>query len=428
MNQSSQVFSLYNAKCSFVSSKKSAIFVLIIDTLMAQNTLSDFIQEHLKDDVRKLALDACKYPDTDMKEALRQIAGRQRIEEKVPTWHANEGILLPDHLPLEQCSSEMTARFKASLVHGTTLTDLTGGLGIDCSFLAEGFRTVTYVERQEELCRLARHNFAVLGLSHIHVVEGDGVDYLHNMTPSDCIFLDPARRDGQGKKTVVLEDCEPDVTSIKSLLLEKAPKVMIKLSPMLDVTAALRSLGQVTDMYILAVRNECKELVAVLSRDFTGEASIHCVNLLKESSAQEFSFTFGKEHISECHWATSLKKYLYEPNVAVMKAGAFRTLASQFQVEKLHPNSHLYTSDRYEAAFPGRIFVIEEWCAINKVKQCASLKGVSQANVAVRNFPLSAEELKKRLKLKDGGEKYLFGTTTYDNQKILICTKKTEAF
>lgn len=393
---------------------------------MAPNRLADFIQEHLKDDVRKLALDACKYPDTDMKEALRQIAGRQRIEEKVPTWYANKVILLPDHLPLEQCSSELTARYKASLISGDTLTDLTGGLGIDCSFLAEGFRSVTYVERQEELCRLARHNFMVMGLSHIVVREGDGVDYLHNMTPCDCLFLDPARRDGQGKKTVVLEDCEPDVTSIKSLLLEKAPTVMIKLSPMLDVTAALRSLVQVKTMYILAVRNECKELVAVLERDFTGEATIHCVNLHKELPAQEFAFTVKQEHLAECHWATSLRKYLYEPNAAVMKAGAFRTLSSQFQVEKLHPNSHLYTSNQYEPAFPGRIFVIEEYCAINKVKQCATLKGLSQANVAVRNFPLSAEELKKRLKLKDGGEKYLFGTTTYDNQKILICTKKKE--
>lgn len=406
--------------------KEKAYLCILNDKQMAQNTFSDFIQEHLRDDIRKLALEACKYPDTDMKEALRQIAGRQRIEEKVPTWYANKEILLPDHLPLEQCSSELTARYKASLMSGDTLTDLTGGLGIDCSFLAEGFRSVTYVERQEELCRLARHNFTALGLSHIHVTEGDGVEYLHNMTPCDCLFLDPARRDGQGKKTIVLEDCEPDVTSIKSLLLEKAPTVMIKLSPMLDVTAALRSLGQVEAMYILAVRNECKELVAVLSRDFTGEATIHCVNLLKESPAQEFTFTFRKEHLSECHWATSLKKYLYEPNVAVMKAGAFRTLSSQFQVEKLHPNSHLYTSNQYEPAFPGRIFVIEEYCAINKVKQCATLKGLSQANVAVRNFPLSAEELKKRLKLKDGGEKYLFGTTTYDNQKILICTKKKE--
>lgn len=406
--------------------KEKPYLCLLNDRLMAQNTLADFIQEHLKDDVRKLALEAGKYPDTDIKEALRQIAGRQRIEEKVPTWYANKEILLPDHLPLEQCSSELTARYKASLLSGDTLTDLTGGLGIDCSFLAEGFRSVTYVERQAELCQLARHNFEVLGLSYILVKEGDGVNYLQDMTPCDCIFLDPARRDGQGKKTVVLEDCEPDITSIKNLLLEKAPNIMIKLSPMLDVTAALRSLGQVKAMYILAVRNECKELVAVLSRDFTGETTIYCVNLHKENPAQEFSFTFGQEHIAECQWATSLKKYLYEPNSAVMKAGAFRTLSSLFEVEKLHPNSHLYTSDRYEAAFPGRIFLVKEWCTINQVRQCASLKGVTQANVAVRNFPLSAEELKKRLKLKDGGENYLFGTTTYDNQKVLICTKKAE--
>ncbi len=427
MYLSSQRFSHHNVKCSFVRSKKISIFVLLMNKLMAQNILSDFIQEHLKDDVRKLALEACKYPEIEMREALRQIAGRQRIEEKVPTWYANKGILLPDHLPLEQCSSEMTARFKASLISGDTLTDLTGGLGIDCFFLAEGFRTVTYVERQEELCQLARHNFAVLGLSHIDVIEGDGVAYLQTMTPCDCIFLDPARRDGQGKKTVALEDCEPDVASIKDLLLEKAPKVMIKLSPMLDITAALRSLGQVEAMYIIAVHNECKELVAVLSRDFSGETAIHCINLLKESPAQAHTFTLSEEHISECHWATSLKSYLYEPNAAVMKAGAFRTLSSLFQLEKLHPNSHLYTSDRYEAAFPGRIFVIKEYCAINKVKQCATLKGLTQANVAVRNFPSSAEELKKRLKLKDGGSEYLFGTTTYDNQKILICTKKKEA-
>lgn len=223
-----------------------------------------FIREHRQDDVRALALQANKYPQVDMAEAVVQIAGWQIAEKKVPLWARTEGILYPRHLSMEQCSSEVTARYKASLVSGESLADLTAGFGVDCSFMARNFNRVIYVEKQEILCDLARHNFPLLGLSRIQVCQADGVEYLRQMEPVDCLFLDPARRDSHGGKTVAISDCEPDVCALESLLVEKGQYVLVKLSPMLDIGTALRELKYLREIHIVAVNNECKELIAVL--------------------------------------------------------------------------------------------------------------------------------------------------------------------
>lgn len=397
---------------------------------LSEETLR-FIRLHRRDDVRALALQAAKYPDVDMAEAVVQIAGIQIAEKKIPQWAQTEGILYPKHLSMEQCSSEVTARYKASLVEGDSFADLTAGFGVDCSFIARRFRRADYVERQETLCRLAAHNFPLLGLSHINVHCADALTYLQAMAPVDCLFLDPARRDSHGGKTVAISDCEPDVSRLEPLLVEKGRTVMIKLSPMLDIAAVLRDLRCVREIHIISVNNECKELVVILRRDsdvsesIGKEIIISCEQLVNNSPSQHFDFTYAEEHEAVCPIADKVGAYLYEPGAALLKAGAYRLLAARYGVSKLHLNSHLYTSDE-PVAFPGRAFKVMAVSGFGKKDLKALLSGVEKANLTVRNFPSSVAELRKKLKLKEGGDTYLFATTLASGEKLLIkCRKAT---
>lgn len=389
-----------------------------------------FIHEHRTDDVRALALRARNHPQVDMPIALTQIAGWQQARDKVPAWAAVDGIVYPPHLSLEQCSSETTARYKAELLSSASmesLTDLTGGFGIDCSFLASHFRQVAYVERQEVLCEAARINFPLLGLEHIAVHRSDAVDYLRSMAPTDWIFIDPARRDGHGGKTVAIADCEPDVAALEEELLQKAPRVLVKLSPMLDLTLALHTLNHVTQAHIVSVNNDCKELLLLLERDAAvtpDDVPIHCVNLsVHKAERQVLTFTRATEKRLLATYTPEVQSYLYEPNVSVLKGGPYCTLCHRYPVAKLHPNSHLYTSDRYLPEFPGRRFAVTGCCGFNKKEVKALLGDAVKANLTVRNFPASVAELRKRLKLTEGGDTYLFATTLSDDRKILIACR-----
>lgn len=391
-----------------------------------------FIREHSSDDVRALALQAKKYPDIDMPTAITQIAGRQVAAEKIPSWREMEEIWYPKHLSLEQCSSETTARYKARLFQGDSLTDLTGGFGIDCSFLAAGFKSATYVERQEELCEIAAHNFPILNLNHINVRNEDGVAYLQTMSPVDCIFLDPARRNEHGGKTVAISDCEPDVAGLEELLLSKAKRIMVKLSPMLDLSLALKEPKHTQEVHILSVSNECKELLLLLGQEAPTEQAppeeipIRCANLFTKGAQEEqhFAFTREQEQHSQCTYTDSLGDYLYEPNASLLKAGAFRSVAAAYSVRKLHPNSHLYTSDTFIGNFPGRIFRIVNQCSFNRKEAKESLADLKKANVTVRNFPATVAELRKRLHLTEGGDTYLFASTLNDGRKVIIRCEK----
>lgn len=391
-----------------------------------------FIREHSSDDVRALALQAKKYPDIDMPTAITQIAGRQVAAEKIPSWREMEEIWYPKHLSLEQCSSETTARYKARLFQGDSLADLTGGFGIDCSFLAAGFKSATYVERQEELCEIAAHNFPILNLNHINVRNEDGVAYLQTMSPVDCIFLDPARRNEHGGKTVAISDCEPDVAGLEELLLSKAKRIMVKLSPMLDLSLALKELKHTQEVHILSVNNECKELLLLLGQEAPTEQAppeeipIRCANLFTKGAQEEqhFAFTREQEQHSQCTYTDSLGDYLYEPNASLLKAGAFRSVAAAYSVRKLHPNSHLYTSDTFIGNFPGRIFRIVNQCSFNRKEAKESLADLKKANVTVRNFPATVAELRKRLHLTEGGDTYLFASTLNDGRKVIIRCEK----
>ena len=385
-----------------------------------------FIEENSRADVRSLALQAKKYPQVDMAMAVVQIAGRQIAEVKVPSWCQVEGLLYPKHLSMEQCSSEATAIYKAGLVEGDAFADLTGGFGIDCSFLSRKFKQADYVERQAELCELARHNFPLLGLN-IGVHNEDGVEYLKRMQPVDCLFLDPARRDGHGGKTVAISDCEPDVSALEELLVEKAKKVMVKLSPMLDLSLALKTLKYVREVHIVSVNNECKELLLILQKSsVSSEVAIHCEHIVN-AQHQHYTFTQEQEHTSDCPLATEVGAYLYEPNASILKAGAYRSLTQTYEVKKLHASSHLYTSSCFIEDFPGRRFQVEAVSGFGKKGLKDFLQGMDKANLTIRNFPSSVAELRKRLKLKEGGEDYLFATTLADESKVLIKCKKVSS-
>lgn len=389
-----------------------------------------FIREHQADDVRTLALQSRKYPDVDMPTAITQIAGRQVAAEKIPSWKEIEDIWYPKHLSLEQCSSEITARYKARLLarlpQKESFADLTGGFGIDCSFLAAAFKSATYVERQKELCEIAAHNFPILGLPHLNVRNEDGVSYLEAMSPVDCIFLDPARRNEHGGKTVAISDCEPNVAELENLLLNKASSVMVKLSPMLDLSLALKELQHTREVHIISVNNECKELLLLLGQSLsenTVEIPIHCINLSTKGE-QHFAFSREQEQRSECTYTNTLGTYLYEPNASLLKAGAFRSISAAYSLKKLHPNSHLYTSETLIEDFPGRTFRITNQYSFNKKEIKEGLSDLKKANITVRNFPATVAELRKRTKLTEGGDTYLFASTLNDGQKVLIRCEK----
>ena len=381
-----------------------------------------FIADHLHDDVSELAL---KYRNAkvDLTLALRQIEARQLLQKKVPSWSDNDALLFPARLSIEQCSSEATARYKASLLNGARFADLTGGLGIDCFFISQHFQHSDYVELNPELCTLAKHNFGEV-LPHqntgITVFCESAEDYLHHCEALDGLFIDPARRDSHGRKTVSIADCSPNVVEFQDLMLQKARRVMVKLSPMLDISQALLDLRHVKEIHVVAVENECKELLFVMEPEFEGDPLITCVNLL--SKQPSVSFTLEEERVASLQLAPTIGLYLYEPNTALMKGGCYRLLTQRYGVQKLHRNSHLYTSEKLIEDFPGRIFEVDDWAVYGKKTRQTLLADVKKASIATRNFPLSVAELRKTLKITDGDQVFLFATTMVGEQKIIIKT------
>ncbi len=392
--------------------------------MFPNNETIRFIARHRCENVYDLALQASRFKGVDMAFVLQQIAGWQMARRKLPRWSDTEGILYPPHLPMEQCSSELTALYKAEVAgEGDSFADLTGGLGADSSYISAGFERALYVERSEPLCKLARHNFPLLGCGHVEVHNAEAETFLQTMRPVTCLFLDPDRRDGHGGKKVAISDCTPDVSALGRLLLQKGGTVMIKLSPMLDITMALKELPAVHEVHVVSVNNECKELLLLMSGGPVHERRFHCVNLAFRNR-RSFSFTPEEETHARCVFVSEIRHYLYEPDSSLLKAGAFRSLAARYQVEKLHPNSHLYTSDTLHEDFPGRVFTVKEVAGFKKRELKKMLSSLKQANLTVRNFPVSAPELRKRLRLADGGSAYLFATTLHDGSKVIVKCEK----
>ncbi|MBS5401511.1 MAG: RsmD family RNA methyltransferase [Bifidobacterium sp.] len=470
----------------------------------------EFIRSHRTDDVRDLALHAKRTPDLDLPWALDQIAGWQTARTKLPQWADTDGIIYPLHLSMEQCSSEPTARYKAELAtrlmasdgapaqsdiaahaqseqsdepHDTTvstttadtaapdiasaaprrgrLIDLTGGFGVDFSTMARNFAQAVYVERQPDLCDIARHNLDLLGLGDAQVVNADAASFLATAEDADIIVIDPARRDEHGGRTFAIADCTPDILGMLDLLTAKAGHVLVKLSPMLDWHKAVEDCrGTVREVHIVAVANECKELLLVLRgqpdavpvEDVT--VTVHCVNITARGTERftvaadaagvhavgtarhsdgaatgvtaggtvaEDSSTTDADGDPVSHADDGLPfRYLYEPNAAIMKAGCFAALSSAFRVPQLAPNSHLFISDTSVEGFPGRAFRVATVMTMGKKDLKRGLSGLMHANIATRNFPMSVSQLRGRLKLQDGGDAYLFATTDRDDRRIII--------
>ena len=409
-----------------------------------------FISQHANDNIRTLALAAHGKPDIDLPFALDQIAGRQSARKKLPSWHVIEGIIFPPHLSMEQCSSEATALYKQSLLERlvcqdggiSSFADLTGGFGVDFSFLASRFGKAIYVERQQRLCDIATHNFKLLGLTQAEVVCDEAESWLKTMPRVDLIYLDPARRDAHGARTFAIADCTPNVVTLKSLLLEKAGKVMIKLSPMLDWRKAVSDLGEenVSEVHAVSVNNECKELLLVMTPEKTEAIEIVCVDIRSnDGEVKEVKEVKEVREVKEVKDNTESRRnifdysvfstlqnpsFLYEPNASLMKIGCFDMIAERFGVCQVSANSHLFVSDHEVKDFPGRSFHIVGITTMNKREMKDALADIKSANITVRNFPLTTAELRKKLKLKDGGDVYIFATTFEDNQHRLIICKK----
>ena len=413
---------------------------------MRVNTATlDFIRLHAKDNVQQLALRGTKETDVDLPFALDQIAGRQTAHRKIPTWAATEGIFYPPHLSMEQCSSETTARYKAQLVSKfltshptlsssflklqTSFLDLTGGLGVDFSFLAPMFGEAVYVERQLELCEKAHHNLRLLGLEKAEIVCAEGENYLSQTNRHyTLIYVDPARRNVHGARTYAVSDCTPDILALRDELEAKSEVVLLKLSPMLDWQKAVNDLGRqwVREVHIVSVGNECKELLLLLYR---GEGlRVVCENdgqVFENCNKKMANEAHGPHMLHEDHSAPNpLPKYLYEPNASIMKAGCFAELSLHFGISQIAPNSHLFLADKLITDFPGRAFEIIDITTLNKRELKEKLRDTVKANIAVRNFPLSVAELRRKLKIDEGGSTYIFATTLASgDRRLIVCQK-----
>ena len=408
---------------------------VLIRIFVNQMTNEEFIKQHRHDDVRTLALRRAE-EGVDIKWCLQQIEGWQKAREKLPRWSQVDGLWYPPVLSMEQCSSELTAKYKATIVSRLLpecsergcFADLTGGYGIDFSYMASLFSTSVYVERNAELCRIAEHNFSLLDLLGSSVVCADSTEFLHQrIAPCNLIYLDPARRDGVGRKTVAIADCTPDVVQLQNRLMEVGRYVMVKLSPMLDISAALSVLRHVSEVHVVSVKGECKELLFVLDKIHEGKPVYYAVNL--GTSDDDFACTHEEKNrallrVASEHVASTSATYIYEPHASILKAGLQDVLCERYAVEKLHPMSNLFVSSSPVQDFPGRGFEIVASCGFGKKELRAMLAGVAKANITVRNFPTSVAELRKKLRLAEGGDVYLFATTMADGSHRLIrCIK-----
>lgn len=434
-------------------------------------TTEEYISSHRNDDTKRLALGAVP-PGVNLRWALRQIEGWQMARKKLPEWSKADGLWYPPRLSMEQCSSEATALYKASLAERQlyrsgeksdnngdtsdnngemsddnsentdresrgelkgTLIDLTGGFGVDFSYMARRFRRALYVEQQEELCKVALHNFSVLGLGQADVTCCSAEEFLDTIDvidttnkPCDILFIDPARRDGAGRKTVAISDCTPDVVSLQDKLLELSDCVIVKLSPMLDIKQALRQLRHIAEVHVVSFKGECKELLFVLkSTAKGGDCSLHCVNLASPDAdfvceCQGDGSAKGNGKVEYMTEPLSAGLYLFEPNASIQKAGLQDVFAAKWGLRKLHPMSHLFIGTKAIPHVPARQFVITATSDFSKSGLKSFLKDIKQANLTVRNFPESVDKLRARLKIKEGGSTFLFATTLFDGSHILI--------
>ncbi|WP_339695141.1 RsmD family RNA methyltransferase [uncultured Roseivirga sp.] len=379
-----------------------------------------FIRDHENDDPATLMLRAKQHADIPLKEAVEQIQSRKKAKTKLPTWYSATDLIYPPPLSLEQSSSAITAEYKASLFSGEKFVDLTGGMGIDFSFLSKSFKKGFYVERQDNLVEIARHNMNSLGLTSAEFYNAEAKDFLYQTSEKfDLIFLDPARRGNHDQKVFRIEDCEPNVLSLLPLMKSKGKSILMKTSPLLDIKGAIKDLGVVTEAHVVAVNNEVKELLFIIDDKANENPIIKAIDLTNTEVGFEFNYE-EEQGINLAHGG--IESYLYEPNVSILKAGAFKSIASQFGLIKLHVNSHLYTSKTPANNFPGRSFKVISEISFNKKELRKAIPNM-KANITVRNYPMTVDQIRKKTGLTDGGNHYIFATTDQTGKKAVLCEK-----
>lgn len=382
-----------------------------------------FIRQMTQADVTRLALRANPFPQLEYRDVLQQIESRQKCKTKLPVWYDTPGIYYPPKISVEQSSSEGTASYKSRLVAGSLLCDLTAGMGVDSHAFSKSVANVHSFELNPERAQIAAHNFKCLGAENIRIDSGEGWQGVLNQSlKPDWIYVDPSRRSNVKGKVFLLADCEPNVSELLPDYLERAPRIMIKTSPLLDISAGLSGLKHVAQIHIVALQGEVKELLWVINRGFEGEPEIIAVNLEK-SRETVFSFVRDSDVKVQFH---APERFLYEPNAAVMKSGGFAHVGAQFDLAKLHLHSHLYTSSDLKKEFPGRIFNIEAVLPYEKQTMIQRLRG-TKANVSVRNFPEDVAFIRKKWKISDGGNTYAFFTTDLNEAKIVLLCSKIES-
>ena len=391
---------------------------------MTNKKTLQYIFIHQDDDVNKLVLKKRTDVEIDYDFAFKQIAGRQRVKSKLPSFYHNKELIYPPQLNIEQCSSESTALYKKSLCEGFSMADLTGGFGVDFYYLSTNYRESFYIEQNTDLCGIANHNFKILGCINHTIINKKAEDAIDDLPELDLVYIDPARRNKIGSKTVFISDCEPDISILQKRILKKSKKLMVKLSPMLDISSAIKILKNVHEVHILSVANECKEILIILKTEMVESIKFIAVNIVNNSKTDIFEFF--KEDESACLISNSqeIKKFLYEPNSSILKSGAFKSIALNFNLLKLHNNTHLYTSNDLISDFQGRIFEVVDLVGNSKKDMIEIKIKYPKANISTRNYPLKPEELKKKLGIEDGGDIFIFACTIEKDLKVLIICRK----
>lgn len=391
-----------------------------MNTAVLNTEIQAYIDAHLASDITSILLKGTAFTDVETTEIIEQIEAKKRSKTKLPTWYQCKNIYFPNKLNIEQTSSEITAKHKAGLMNGDTIIDVTGGFGVDCFYFSKRFKQVTHCEINPKLSQIVSHNYKQLEVENIKTQQVDGIDFLkNNSTNFDWIYIDPSRRHDSKGKVFFLNDCLPNVPEHLDLLFSHSKNIMIKTSPLLDFSVGIGELKQVKTIHVIAVNNEVKELLWILEAGFNGQISIETSNLKKENT-ESFNFILNEEKTANSFYSKPLN-YLYEPNVAILKSGAFDSISNQLQVSKLHKHSHLYTSDAL-INFPGRAFQIENKIPYNK-KELKKHR-ITKANITTRNFPETVQNIRKKFNIKDGGELYLFFTTDLEDNKVVLVTRK----
>lgn len=385
------------------------------------NDVQSFINNNLKSNIDKLLFKGSPFKQVTIQELANQIIAKQKSEKKLPTWFNTDGIYYPSKVSIEQTSSEITASYKNSLVKGNTIIDLTGGFGVDSFYFSKKFNTVIHCEINEELSKIVDYNYLQLGVDNVNTIPNNGIEYLKETSEIiDCIYIDPSRRNDIKGKVFLLKDCLPNVPDNIDFLFSKSDTILIKNSPILDISATINELIFVKEIHIVAIKNEVKELLFLLEKNYNEGVKIKTSNILKNSVLECFNFSFTSN--IEASFNLPLN-FLYEPNSAILKSGGFNQVSSYYSLDKLHQHSHLYTSELLKENFPGRTFIIDKYFKYNKKRVRKEILE-EQANITIRNFPKTVAQLRKETKLKEGGDVYLFFTTNFNNEAIVIKCKK----